>query len=74
MRRHGQVLLICACLIARGVWAQTGAGSIQGTVKDSSGAVIPDAKVAAEQIETGNSFNTQSNAAVFESRRNECPE
>ena len=32
-------------LLATMCWAQTGTGKIQGTVKDSSGAVVPNAKV-----------------------------
>ena len=45
--------------------AQVGTGSIQGTVTDSSGAVILNAKVVAEHVETGNSFHTQSNGVGF---------
>lgn len=45
--------------------AQTGAGRIQGTVKDSSGAVIPGASVALEQTATGNVFRTQCNSIGF---------
>jgi hypothetical protein len=45
--------------------AQTGAGSIQGIVKDATGAVIPGAKVLAEHVETGTSFHTQTNRDGF---------
>ncbi|MCL4401501.1 MAG: TonB-dependent receptor [Acidobacteria bacterium] len=46
---------------------QTGAGggAIQGTVKDSSGAAIPRAKIAIIHLETGRVTNTQSNAEGF---------
>src|SRR5579872_3925004 len=59
----------CACLVylvlAVSLHAQTGAGSIQGTVTDSSGSVIPNARVAAIQTETGNRFDTVSNQSGF---------
>jgi len=51
------VLLVCALPLA----AQTGGGRIQGTVKDASDAVIPNARVVAEHVETGTSLTTQSN-------------
>ena len=47
------------------LWAQTGAGSIQGTVRDQSGAVIQNAKVVLVHVETANTFNTVSNQAGF---------
>src|SRR4051794_37581631 len=58
---------ILACLLSlfMPLLAQTGAGRIQGTVKDASGAVVPNAHVRAEDIETGNSFNTESNREGF---------
>lgn len=47
------------------LFGQTGAGRIQGTVKDASGAVIPAAKITALQVETGSSFHTQGNDTGF---------
>src|SRR5437763_11239925 len=64
MLRYGKPFRIAIFFLALGVLlAQTGAGRIQGTVKDASGAIIANAKVTAEQVETGNRFDTQSNAA-----------
>ena len=40
-------------LIALPIWGQIDRGTIQGLVKDSSGAVVPGAKVHVVQIETG---------------------
>ncbi len=45
--------------------AQVGAGRIQGTVTDNSGAVIPNAKVVADHVETGTTQDTQSNGVGF---------
>src|SRR6266576_4101371 len=53
------------CIMAGAVLGQTGAGRIQGTVKDSSGAVIPKANVTAEHVETGTSFQTVTNGSGF---------
>ena len=45
--------------------AQSGAGSIQGTVTDSSGAVIAGASIHVLQIGTNASFDTKSNGVGF---------
>ena len=53
-------------LVLTGVlWAQTGLGSIQGTVKDPTDAVVPNAAVVAVHVETGSTFKTTSNATGF---------
>jgi hypothetical protein len=51
--------LTAACLLL----AQYTAGRIQGTVRDSSGAVIPHAKISAVMIATGAKFAAESNDA-----------
>jgi hypothetical protein len=43
-------------------WAQKDAGTIVGTVKDSSGAVLPEAKVTVTNAERGIAFNSTTNA------------
>src|SRR5438874_1398936 len=63
--RYGKVFFIVILLAFGVLLAQSGAGRIQGTVKDASGAVISNAKVLAEQVETGNSFHTESNQVGF---------
>ena len=45
--------------------AQTGAGCIQSTVKDTTDAVIPNARIVAEHLETGTRFTTLSNRDGF---------
>ena len=45
--------------------AQTGSGSIQGTITDSTAAVMPNATVALEHVQTANKFEGLSNAAGF---------
>src|SRR4029077_9894355 len=54
--------LVCGCaqtLLAQG----TDLGTIQGTVKDSSGAVIPNAKVTVVDVETNATRETTANGA-----------
>lgn len=46
-------------------FAQTGTGSIQGTVRDASGAVVPKARVTIVQPETRVQNNTESNDVGF---------
>jgi hypothetical protein len=54
------LILFCA-----GLQAQSGAGSIQGTVTDSSGAVLKDAKVHIVNPDTGVAHDTVSNNVGF---------
>src|SRR5262245_66091056 len=45
--------------------SSSGGGVIQGTVKDGTGAVIPDAKVAIRHLTTGRIINSLSNSEGF---------
>ncbi len=47
------------------VWAQSGAGSIQGTITDATGAVIPGAKVNVVNQATNVAVNTKANGVGF---------
>ena len=59
-----KIQIAFACTVFAGLLrAQTGAGQIQGTVTDSSGAVIPNAAVVVENTKTGNRFESLTNAA-----------
>jgi hypothetical protein len=62
--RHRRAVLL-SLLLPAALLSQVGGGSIQGTVTDPTGAVIPAAKVTAENIETANTFQTLSNKAGF---------
>lgn len=44
-------------------WAQKDTGSIVGTVKDSTGAVIPGAKVTVTEVDKGTSFVTTTDSS-----------
>ena len=50
-------------MLAAALKAQTGAGQIQGTVTDATGAVIPKAVVVLENTRTGNRLESQTNGA-----------
>ncbi|MCI0350107.1 MAG: carboxypeptidase-like regulatory domain-containing protein, partial [Acidobacteriales bacterium] len=54
--------LVCVTIAAG---AQTGTGTIQGTIKDPDGAVMPHAKVSITHTQTGREYNTTSNGAGF---------
>ncbi|HWQ52066.1 MAG TPA: carboxypeptidase regulatory-like domain-containing protein [Bryobacteraceae bacterium] len=58
-------LFLLFCLTAIWASAQTGSGSIQGTVKDSSGAVVPNAKVTIVHTATNGQFNGETNEVGF---------
>jgi len=53
-------LLFCVTL-PLAAWAQKDTGSIVGTVKDATGAVIPQAKVTVTDVDRGNTFSTTTN-------------
>jgi len=57
------VLLVSFIMLIPIGYAQSGAGSIQGTVMDSTGAVIPGATIQVRNIATGVVSNTKSNGA-----------
>lgn len=60
--------LIVALLLSVGLplgLAQTGAGSIQGTVTDPGGAVVPNALVKIVKVSTNEVFNTVTNSTGF---------
>lgn len=54
---------VFVCLFSSVASGQTITGTITGTVSDATGAVIPNVKVAATNVDTNLSYNTQSNAA-----------
>src|SRR5579863_8625682 len=49
--------LFCALAIPAFIWAQTGTATLSGTVRDSTGAVIPGAQIVATNAATGVSKN-----------------
>ena len=48
MRCRALVLTLCAALLAAPAFAQEQSGSVQGVVKDASGAVLPGVTVEAK--------------------------
>src|SRR5690349_14074675 len=59
-------LALLTTLATAYIWAQnSGAATLQGTVKDATGAVIPGAKVTATQLETGVKNATIANQEGF---------
>ncbi|MDX1984533.1 MAG: carboxypeptidase regulatory-like domain-containing protein [Bryobacteraceae bacterium] len=63
MKRTHVCLLFLLTMAAAPAIAQVIFGAIQGTIRDESGAVIPNAKVLARNTATGVMTETQSNAA-----------
>lgn len=58
-------LWLLAFLIVSSCWSQTGTGNIQGTVKDSSGAVVPKAKLVLVHTATNRQYTTETNDVGF---------
>ncbi|HVU47330.1 MAG TPA: carboxypeptidase-like regulatory domain-containing protein [Terracidiphilus sp.] len=67
LRAHAAILCaaLAAMLCGSIAFAQSGAGSIQGTVSDPSGAVIPNASVHVLNQATGVRTNAKSNGVGF---------
>src|SRR5689334_25298302 len=59
MRTLAAMLALVGYCAAQSV---TGGGTIQGTVKDSSGSAIASAKLAITHIETGTTLKTETNS------------
>src|SRR5215831_4984665 len=59
--------LLLATLVSAACFAQSssGGGSIQGTVKDATGAVLAKSKITILHIETGRATNTMANNDGF---------
>jgi len=55
-------LVLILFLWASPVWGQIDRGTIQGLVKDTSGAVIPGAKVKVIQIDTNSTYDLTTNS------------
>lgn len=55
-----KVFFIIAILLLAtiAVYAQTGVGQIQGVVTDAAGALVPNAAVTLENLQTGNKFES----------------
>ena len=56
------LFLFLLLILAMPVWAQKDAGSIVGTVKDPSGAIVANAKVTITDLEHGQTSSTSTNA------------
>ena len=59
------LLSLCFCLIGLPLFAQFDTGTITGTVLDSSGATVPNVKVTATNIGTGNQKSAVSDAQGY---------
>ena len=57
-----KVLLLLVSLTACAVFAQTGNGSVQGTIRDTSAAVVPGAKIRLDQLATNRQYAGTSTA------------
>ncbi|NOT59120.1 MAG: carboxypeptidase regulatory-like domain-containing protein, partial [Acidobacteria bacterium] len=60
------ITIFCACLLSIApAYAQTVTGTINGTVTDTTGAVIPNVEVVANNTETGATRSAKTNAEGF---------
>ncbi|HET9100374.1 MAG TPA: carboxypeptidase regulatory-like domain-containing protein, partial [Acidobacteriaceae bacterium] len=64
VRKSCRVLCIVGILSSSLAWASVG-GSISGTVKDPSGSVIPNANVAVREVNTGLSYQTNTDSKGY---------
>lgn len=59
------VRMLCVCLLLAGLgaFAQTDQGAMAGSVYDASGALVPNAQIAARNNQSGTAYQTVSNAS-----------
>ena len=60
----GRLLCAVSFLVAGVAWASVG-GSLSGTVRDPSGAVVPEAAVTVREVNTGLVYRTQTDRAGY---------
>ena len=60
LKKYFRALVFCACVAT--AFAQTQSARLTGTVHDSTGAVVPNAKVSATNVATRVKTETSSNA------------
>ena len=60
-----RIVSIClfSLLLTHSVWGQKDAGSIAGTIKDASGATVPQAKVTLTEVDKGTSLVTSTGSS-----------
>ncbi|HTQ53444.1 MAG TPA: carboxypeptidase regulatory-like domain-containing protein [Bryobacteraceae bacterium] len=59
--RFAAVILVAVCLVAAIPLSAQNTASITGTVRDATGAVLPDAEVSVVNVSTGVTFKTKTN-------------
>jgi Carboxypeptidase regulatory-like domain len=59
------VTVLCLAISAQGTWGQSGAGAIEGTVTDATGAVMPAVAVRVVNTATGVAANTKTNSVGY---------
>lgn len=69
----GVVILVLPLLISSPVRAQVADAALSGTVTDSTGAAVPNAKVSVKKLGTGQSTATQTNSAGLYNLQNLTP-
>ena len=65
MSKPTLLAVLVLVLTISAAYGQTGVGQIQGTVTDSSGAVVPNANVTLRRVQTGEEFKTTTSATGF---------
>ena len=56
------LLVLCVCAVSQALCQTAGTGALTGTVKDPSGAVVPNATVTATSADTGQVRTTMTGA------------
>src|SRR6266567_4510259 len=72
MRKTALAAVVSICLWMTS-WAQTPTGSIEGTVTDQTGPVVPNAKVTITETATGRTIPLTTNSIGFYAARNLLP-
>jgi len=66
--RKGLLVVLLAMLLAPAAWPQASTGAVSGTVRDKTGAVIPNVQITLTDTATNVARTTRTNEVGFSSR------
>jgi carboxypeptidase family protein len=70
---RGMAMVVFSLVISSPLWAQVADARVSGAVRDPAGAIVPNAKISAKNLTTGQSMETETNASGIYNLENLTP-